>query len=190
MGLAGALFAVSAAQAVSSISSGYDQNAEAKANASMVSDTGRYNSAMLDEKGKLLDIQNNIEQGRYTRLKGQYMAKSVNQVAGAGLDLGGSSMAVMVNAQTQIEIDQAIAKFNNTTDKNMTIAESNEATRTANLQSDALRRSGRAAIRSGYSNAFSSLLKGATNYGMYKLPHSTTFDYSSSAPARAEGVMG
>lgn len=187
MGFGGALFAVSAAQAVGQISSGYAANAEAKANASMVEDTGRYNAAMFGEKVKLLDIQNNIEQGRYVRLKGQYASKSAASLAASGLDISGSSMAVMINAQTQIEIDQAIAEFNNKTEKNMTNAQAAEATRSAGAQADALRRQGKAAVKSGYSNAFSSLLKGAANYGMYKLPQSTTFDYSSKTPAQAFG---
>ncbi len=68
MGFAGAIFAVTAAQAVSQISQGYAMNSEAKANASMVEDTGRFNASMLEGKAGLIDIQSDIEQGQYTRL--------------------------------------------------------------------------------------------------------------------------
>lgn len=183
MGFAGALFAVSAAQAVTQIGQGYAQNAEAKANASMIEDTGRYNASVLEGKANLIDIQSDIEQGQYTRLKGQYASKSIANIAKQGIMLQGSAMAVMVNAQTQIGIDQAIAKFNSTNDKNYTIAAANEATRSAGLQADALRRSGRSSVRSGYTGALSSLMQGGVNYLAYKMPRSTTFDYSTKVPS-------
>lgn len=183
MGFGGALFAVAGAQAVSQIASGYAQNSEAQANASMVEDTGRYNASLLQGKANLIDVQSDIEQGQYTRLKGQYASKSVANIAKQGIAPQGSAMAVMVNAQTQIGIDQAIAKFNSTTEKNYTIAEANDATRTASLQADALRRSGSASVRSGYSGALSSLLQGTSNYLMYKVPKNTTFDYSTRLPS-------
>lgn len=178
MGFGGALFAVSAAQAVSQIGQGYAVNAEANANASSVQDTGRYNSAVLNGKANVIDIQSNIEQGQYTRMAGQYQAKSEAAIAKQGIAPQGSAMAVMINAQTQIGIDSAIAKFNSTNDKNYTLAEASDATRQANLQADALRRGGSAAISSGYSGALSSLLQGGTNYLKYKLPKNTTFDFN------------
>lgn len=187
MGFAGAIFAVTAAQAVSQISQGYVQNSEAKANASMVEDTGRYNSALLMGKADQIDIQGDIEQGQYTRLKGQYLSKSVAAVGKQGIGLQGSALAVILDTQTQIGIDQAIAKFNSTTDKNYTIAQANEATRSAGVQADALRRGGSAAVRGGYTGALSSLMQGASTYAMYKMPlaKNTTFDYSTAAGKQA-----
>ncbi len=93
----------------------------------------------------------------------------------------------MLSAQTQIGIDQAIAKFNSTTQKDYTIAQANEAKRSAGVQADALRRSGSSAIRGGYTGALSSLLQGASTYAMYKIPKSTTFDYSTAAGKKATG---
>ena len=157
MSAGGALFALSAAQAVSQISQGYAQNAEAKLNASL-----------LQGKASLLDVQSGIEQGQYQRLKGQTMGKSVAAAAGMGVGFSGSPMAAMLNAQTQINIDQAIAKFNMDQQKAYTLAEA-----------DQVRRQGKAAVRAGYSSAFSTILSGASNYVKYTsagTPKDTTFD--------------
>lgn len=187
MGFGTAIFAATAMQAVSQIGTGYAMNAEAKANATMIENTGNYNAAVLEGKANLIDVQNDIEQGQYTRLKGQYLSKSVATIAKQGVAPQGSSIAVMQNAQTQIEIDQEIAKYNRSTEKNYTIAEANEQRRSASVQADALRRGGKASLRSGYVNAFSSLLQGAVSYAAYKIPKSTTFDYSTKTPAQMYG---
>ncbi len=91
----------------------------------------------------------------------------------------------MINAQTQIGIDQAIAKYNSTNESNYTRAGAAEQTRSAGLQADQYRRGGKLAVRGGYTGAFSSLLQGATSYAMYKMPaaKSTTFDFSTKIPS-------
>lgn len=166
MGFGGALFAVSAATAVSQISQGYAQKSE-----------NDYNATLLEGKAKIIGAQKEIESGRYDRLKGQYLSKGVSTVAGQGRGLNGSALAVMLNAQTQINIDQAISNFNYDQEKNYT-----------NAQADQQRRAGKAAVNSGYANAFSTLLQGTTNYAMYKMPtKSTTFDYSTKQPLDAFG---
>lgn len=151
MGFGGAMLAMSAVQGVSQISQGYAQKAE-----------NNFNAKLLEGKANLIDTQSEIEQGQYQRLKGQYMSKSVANVAKAGIGLQGSALAVMLDAQTQINIDQSIAKFNAEQEKNYTKAQAAQQ-----------KRAGRQAVYSGYSNAFSILLGGASNYAMYK---KTSFD--------------
>lgn len=164
MGIGGAIFALSATQAVSQISQGYAQKSEAN-----------FNATLLEGKANMIDLQSDIESSKYDRMKGQYLSKSVVNTAGNGLAVSGSPLAVMLNAQTQINIDQAISKFNFEQEKNYT-----------NAQADAQRRAGSAAVKSGYSNAFSTLLQGGASYAMYKIPmKSTTFDYSTKTPAQA-----
>lgn len=153
MGFGGALLAMTAVQGVSQISQGYAQNAEAK-----------FNATLLNNKADQIDVQKDIEFGQYQRLKGQYMSKSVSNAAKSGIALQGSALAVMLDAQTQISIDQAIGQFNLEQEKNYTKA-----------QADAQKRAGRQAVYSGYSNAFSTMLQGTSNYAMYKY-RDTTFD--------------
>lgn len=165
MGFSGALFAVTAATAVSQISQGYAQKSEAK-----------YNATLLEGKANLIDVQAGIEEGQITRQAGQTMSSSVATVAKQGTGLSGSALAVMLNTQRQFEIDKTISKFNYAQEKNYTLS-----------QADAQRRAGKAAVRGGYTSAFSSLLQGASNYGMYKYPSAkTSFDsggsFSNTAP--------
>lgn len=172
MGFAGAIFAVSAATAVSQISQGYAQKSEAN-----------YNATLLEGKANLIDVQSSIEQGQITRQAGQAMSTSVATVAKQGTGLSGSALAVMLNTQKQYEIDKTISKFNYDQEKNYTMAEA-----------DAQRRAGKAAVRGGYANAFSSLLQGATTYAMYKIPTSkTTFDsggsFSNTAPYKKPNLQ-
>lgn len=165
MSLAGGIFALTAVQAVSQIGQGYAQKSESN-----------FNASLLEGKAGLIDVQKDIENSQYDRLKGQYMSKSVANIAKAGVGLQGSSLAVMLNAQTQISLDQTISGFNYDQQKNYTMAEAS-----------AQRRAGTAAVRSGYSNAFSSLLTGASNYAMYKVPRNTTFDSNTVVPRRSSG---
>ena len=161
MGFSGALFAMSGAQAVSQIAQGYSQKAEAN-----------YNATLLEGKAQQIELARDIENAQYDRLKGKYMSKAVSNIAASGIGMQGSAVAVMIDTQAQISIDQAIANFGHTQEKNYTIAEAN-----------AQRRAGKAAVRSGYTNAFSTLLTGASNYAMYKTPmkKDTTFDVSTNS---------
>lgn len=170
MGLGGALFALTAVQAVSQISQGYAQKAE-----------NNYNATLLEGKANLIDQQAQIESGQYERLKGRTLSTGIADTAKNGLLPQGSAMAVMLDAQTQINIDQAIGQFNYAQEKNSTVAE-------ANTQ----RRAGTAAVSSGYTKGFSSLLTGTANYAMYKYkPTNTTFDSSTKLPKNSsEGILG
>ncbi len=99
-------------------------------------------------------------------------------VAKNGLQPSGSAMAVITATQTQMNIDKAINSFNIQQDINYTKAEA-----------DAQRRAGSAAVRSGYTGAFSALMKGSASYistnGGKK---SSGFDYSTIIPTMAGGL--
>lgn len=146
MGFGGALFAMSAVQAVTQIGQGYAQKAEAN-----------YNATISEGQAKLIDVQKDIEFGQYQRLKGQAAGKSLVNIAAAGIEPTGSAMAVMLDAQTQINIDQAIGQFNLEQNKQYKIAEA-----------DSIRRQGKQAVYTGYSNAFSTILKGGADYATYR----------------------
>lgn len=157
MGFGAALFTLSAMQAVSQIGQGYAQKEEAK-----------YNATLLEGKAGLIDVQKGIENAQYERLKGQTMSKSIASVAKSGIMPTGSAAAVMLDTQTQLNIDQAIGQFNLEQQKRYTL---NEA--------ETVKRQGRQAVYSGYSNAFSSILSGTANLAMYN--KKTSFDLSSGA---------
>lgn len=168
MSFGAALFAMSAVQAVSQIGQGYAQKAESN-----------YNATLYEGKAQQIGVQQDIENAQYERLKGQTMSKSMANIAKAGIMPTGSAMAVMLDTQTQINIDQAIGKYNLEQQKQYTLAEA-----------DAYRRQGKQAVYTGYSNAFSTMLSGASNYATYKgfgSNNKTSFDLNSGATKAGSG---
>lgn len=145
MSFGATMLAMTAVSAVSSINQGYAQKAEAN-----------YNATVLDEQSKLIQVKKEIEAGQYQRLKGRTLSTSMANTAKMGVMPQGSALAAMINAQTQIEIDQAIGQFNLDQEKLYT-----------QQQASQVRRSGDQAVRTGYTNAFSSLLRGASDYALY-----------------------
>ena len=156
MGWTATLLALSAVQAVSQIGQGYAQKAEANLNATII-----------EGRAGLIDIQKGIESQQYDIKKGQVLSASMARTAAAGIKPTGSAMAVMINTQKQISLDQAIGQFNFEQEKRYTLAEA-----------DAARRGGAAAVRAGYSNAFSTMLSAGANYAMTSSGtfKDTTFD--------------
>lgn len=146
MSFGGVMLALSAVQAISQISQGYAKKAEAN-----------YNATIYENQANTIQAQSEIEYGQYNRAKGQTMAKSVAAIGASGIGLGGSAMAAMLNAQTQIGIDQAIGQFNYQQEKNLAL---NNAS--------AVRRQGKTAVATGYTNAFSTMLSGTFDYAKYK----------------------
>jgi len=146
MGLSGAMLALSAVQGIAAISQGFAQSAETRANASL------YN-----QQAGLIQAQGDITQGQYTRQAGQILSTQTAEVAAKGIEPTGSAAAVMLDSQTQIHTDMAIAKFNNT----MSINQSN-------AQAKALNQQAKAQVFSGFSSAFSDLLTGGADYYGYK----------------------
>ena len=140
-----ALLAMSAVQSISQIGQGYAQKSEAN-----------YNATIKENQASMIGLQSDIEQGQYQRMKGQYLSKSTAQIGAAGIAPEGSAAAVMLDTQAQIGIDQAIAKFNKTQEQNYALSEAS-----------AYKRAGKQAVYSGYSNAFSTMLQGVSNYAMY-----------------------
>ena len=138
--------AAAAVSAVSSIQQGQAVKNESKINA-----------ALLEGKAGLIDVQKGIQYAQDTRGMGQAMGETMSRIAASGVEAKGSPMAVLLDQQTQMGIDRAIGQFNLEQNKRYTMAEA-----------DAERRKGAAAAKSGYMNAFSSVLQGASNYGYYK----------------------
>lgn len=156
MGFSGVLLALSAVQAISQVSQGYAQKKESDLNATII-----------EGKAGLIDIQKGIEYGQYQRQKGSTLSEGMARTAGAGIKPTGSAMAVMLDTQKQMSLDQAIGQFNFDQEKRFTQAEAS-----------AERRRGAASVRSGYSNAFSTMLSAGSSYAMTSVgtKKDTTFD--------------
>jgi hypothetical protein len=146
MGFGGALLALSAVKGIASIGQGFAQGAEDK-----------YNASLATQEAQLTQVQGDITQGQYTRQAGQLLSTQTADIAAKGLQPSGSAAAVMLDSQTQIQTDMAIAKFNTQMGVNQ-----------SNARATALKQQASQSVYSGFSSAFSDLLTGATQYGMYK----------------------
>lgn len=146
MGFVGAMLALSAVKGIASIGSSYAQGAEDK-----------YNSSLFTDQAQLLKVQGDITQGQYTRQAGQLLSTQTADVAAKGLQPTGSAAAVMLDSQTQIHTDMAIAKFNTEMGINQ-----------ANAKARLLKQQASNDVYSGFSSAFTDLLTGTVQYGQYK----------------------
>jgi hypothetical protein len=158
-----------AAAAVSAISQ--IQQGQAAKNESKI------NAALMEGKAGLIDVQKDIEANQYNRIIGQQMGKSTVAIAGMGVKMSGSPMAVLLDSQKQIQLDKAIGQFNLEQQKRYTMAEA-----------DQIRRQGKQAAKSGYMNAFSSVLQGASSYASYK-GWGTTSSFDTSGGAKQAGKV-
>jgi hypothetical protein len=166
MGFGGALLAMSAVQGIASIGQGYAKSAEDK-----------YNANLAGLQAQALGVQGDITQGQYTRKSGQMLSTQTATVAAAGLEPTGSYAAAMLDAQTQIHTDMAIAKYNTQMGINYKEAEAKQKRIQATQD-----------VYSGYSNAFSEMLSGAAKYGQYS---KSSFDLNSGASqALPESTLG
>lgn len=162
MGFGGVLLAMSAIQGISQIGQGYAQREESKLNATL-----------LEGKAGMIDVQKGIENTQYERLKARTAGQTVANIAASGVTMSGSPMAVYLDTMTQINIDQAIGQFNLEQQKRYTKSEA-----------DAYRRQGKSQVSAGYTNAFSTMLQGASSYAMYKgYGAKSTFDTTAGAKA-------
>ncbi len=147
MGFSGALLAMSAVQGITAIGKGFAQGAEDK-----------YNAQIATNQASALQVEGNITQGQITRQGGEMMARSTAVAGAAGLDPTGSVAAVMVNNQTQIETDKAIAAYNTTVGINSATDRAKMFKQQANQD-----------VSSGFTNAFSDMLTGVSNYAKFNL---------------------
>lgn len=163
MSFGGITLALKAVQAVSQIGQGRAQQAEAN-----------YNASLLNDKAGMIDMQKGIEATQYERLKSQMAGKQMAAMGAAGVGPSGSPMAVMIETQKQINIDKAIGQYNLEREKFYTKSEA-----------EAYKRQGKRAATSGYMNAFTTMLSGASEYAKYSGAQKSSFFKSSFPESRS-----
>lgn len=154
------MLALSALQGISAIGKGYAQSAETK-----------YNASLYGLQAQSLQVQGDITQGQFVRKGGELAASQTAGAAAKGLMPTGSYAAAMLDTQTQVETDMAIARYNTQMGINQ-----------ANQKQKMLKQQAAQEVSSGYSTGFSDMLKGFEQYGMYKT--------SLNLGPKPEGIMG
>ena len=159
--------AFTAADMVAGIFSGSAANKISKINAAVYQQQAAFMDVQKRMESERIDIQKNLEAARFKRFKGSVNATFTARLASSGLDFSGSAVAVMVDNITQMGIDESIMKYN---------FEIGKATNEYNMDKEKLgmmstarayNRQGQVAKMEGYSNAFSSMLKGTENAYKY-----------------------
>lgn len=115
----------------------------------------KYNAGLYDQQAKQIDVQKAIEAGQYNRAMRRTSGSIIARTAGAGLTMSGSPMAVLVDNLTQMEMDKSIGQYNLEVQKRYALATGSEYRRQAGV-----------AVRQGYTNAFSTVLRGGFDYAM------------------------
>lgn len=121
-----------------------------------------YNAVIMEGKAKWIQFQKEIDAQQYNRYKNRFISKATASVAGAGLMMSGSPIAVMVDSLTQINIDKAISQANIQMEKDNTQA----AARMYSVQGQIAK--GNATI-----NAFSAALSAGNDYALRKVKFDT-----------------
>jgi hypothetical protein len=159
------MFAVAGMQAVTQIMSGRAQDKQAKLNASIYEQQAGFSDVLAKMEGERSDIARDIDLTQMRRAKSKMNSTLIANVAGAGLDLSGSPMAVMLDNLTQAGIDEEITKYNYATSK-ATNQYSREQEKVSMLSTASqLRYKGKIAKSNAYSSAFTTMMQGGYNYG-------------------------
>jgi hypothetical protein len=139
-----ALMAAVAAMAGSQIMAGMAARKDAK-----------FNAAVYERQAQMTDSQKVVENKQFDRLQRRIMGTTAARVAHAGLDLGGSPITVLIDNLSEVEYDRQITMYNLDVQKFSALS-------SAQTQKS----KGSMAMMSGFSSAFSTMLKGGYDYGL------------------------
>lgn len=121
-----------------------------------------YNAQIYDQQASMIQEKKKIQDYQFNRQAAQARGAIVARTAGKGFQMGGSPLAILIDNETQMQYDKAIADYNLDIERNYALS---GATNT--------REQGRINARltrfQGYSNAFSTLLNTGTTYAMMNI---------------------
>lgn len=179
-----AMFAIGAAIATTQIMAGQAAKAEGDYNASLFEQQAGTINIIKDIEEKRAKTAKGIEATQYRRIKGQLVATTMARAAGAGLDFGGSPIAVLIDTLTQVGIDEAIGRYNIDIGIASRIHELETQKIYALSSASEARRRGRLARNTYYSNAFSTLMMGAYQSGSRVSTGGAAGRFGSASPPR------
>lgn len=124
---------------------------------------GEYNAQVYEQQAQMVLEQKKISEQQFLRNRKRAAGSIVAGAAGKGLRFSGSPLAIAADVETQLGFDKAIEDYNLDVERNRALSGASYSRETGRQQS-ALARA------TGYSNAFSSVLKtalmaGAMGYG-------------------------
>ena len=112
---------------------------------------GEYNAQVYEQQAEMIAQKQKLEAHQWNRKISQIQAATVARTAGKGFGMSGSPLAVMVDNETQLQLDKATGQYNLEIQKRYATSEAFNQRYTGSEQA-------RLAKMTGYSNAFSTAL--------------------------------
>lgn len=119
---------------------------------------GEFNALVYEQQASMVQEQKKLEEYQYNRQISRMRGAVTARTAGAGLNLSGSPLAILIDNETQMKFDQAIGQYNLEVQRKFALSGAVYQRTTADEQA-------RLARFKGYTNAFSTILgAGASAY--------------------------
>jgi hypothetical protein len=139
-----AVIGLGAMSAISQLNQGKAQAASAKR-------VGEYNAQVYEQQAEMIAQKKKLEEFQYNRKISQTNAAVMARSAGKGFGISGSPLAVMVDNETQLQLDKSIGQYNLEVERRYATSSAANARYAGSEQA-------RLAKMTGYSNAFSTIL--------------------------------
>src|SRR3990167_1498761 len=146
---AAAIVGIGAATATTQIMAGREQ-------AKNIKREGEYNAQVMEQQATMIESRKKIEEYQYNRAAARMRVAIVARTGKAGFNLSGSPLALLVDSETQIQLDKNIGQYNLEVQKRYALSGAQYYRGTASEQA-------RLAKFKGYSNAFSTVLGTTTS---------------------------
>jgi len=150
-----------AVSAVQQVMGGFAAGEEADYNAAQTLSESRYNASILEQQAGMIEDQKNLKLAQDKRVIRFTMGKTVSMTAGKGIELSGSPMAIMIDTQTQMEMDMAIGQYNLEVQKYGVLSQREATLRRGETIASQYRRAGDTARTAGVVGGLTTLFKTA-----------------------------
>jgi hypothetical protein len=154
--LAGTVLASGAMSAFSQAKAG---NTQAKS----LTSQGEYNAQVYEQQAGMILEQKKLQDYQFNRNAAKTRGAGVARTAGSGFLFGGSPMAMLIDSETQMQLDKAVGDYNLDVQRNFALSGANYQRGTAAEQAKLAR-------STGNTNAFSTILNTGTTLGMLNMP--------------------
>ena len=134
----------------------YSQIQQGKASAASAKRQGEYNAQVYEQQAEMIAQKQKLEAHQWNRKISQIHAATTARTAQKGFGMSGSPLAVMVDNETQLQLDKSIGNYNLEIQRRYALSEAANQRYMGGEQA-------RLAKMTGYSNAFSTMLGTASS---------------------------
>lgn len=136
--------------------SAYNQKKAGSAQAKELGRVGEYNAQVYEQQANMILEQKKLQEYQTNRAIGRARGSMITATAGAGLNFSGSPMAIAIDNETQMLLDQAIGNYNLDVQRNYALSAARESRYAAGQQARLVR-------STANTNAFTTLLNSGFN---------------------------